>query len=458
MPLSARPLLALPMPSLSLLCLSLLAGCNSYEIFRVTGFEQASFSNDADILFVIDNSDSMQEEATGLATNFDSFIGKLTNSETGSDVPTETLADAVANYLRETTGDSLFIDYQLAITTSSVYYDDGPTAEIDPGEAGTLAGEPPVIGRGEADAGLAFQTNLLCNSTCWDQNMPSDAAYVCGDPLEGTVSEEYLNCLCGEGGWQGNCGTGQEQPIEAAYMALCRAVENPPADCYSFVDGAAQAFVAGDELSNDGLLREGANTLVVIVTDEGDSSLRTSSGDAAVPGDVETVVEAYDELFAEFPNIVRFAVIGPAWDGSDGSCLDGAQEWGVDRYQGMVEASNGLYIPLTDLAAGCADTDFGTALDQLGTLLSNLQTYFPLQSVPDVASIEVYVDSEIVDRSSEPLPGTSEEAGNAEYAIGWTYDASENAVSFHGESVPDYNQDVRIYYRPLGGTPRELPF
>ncbi|MDO9280713.1 MAG: hypothetical protein Q7U06_02325 [Pseudomonadota bacterium] len=444
-----------------LLALSLLAGCNSYEIFRVTGFEQASFSNDADILFVIDNSESMQPYAEALASNFDRFIGKLTNTETGSAVPTETLGDAVSNYLRETTGDSLFIDYQLAITTSSVYYDDGPSGAIDPGEAGTLAyddasGNPAIIDRVVDDAGLAFQTNLLCKATCWDSNMPSNPEYVCGGALDGAVSEEYLDCLCGVGGWQGNCGTGQEQPIEAGFMALCRASANPPPDCYTFPDGSALAFQEGDELSNDGLLREGANTLIVILTDEGDSSLRTTSGDPAVPGDDETEVDEYLDLFEQFPNLVRFAVIGPAWDGSDGSCLAGAQEWGVDRYQSIVAETNGLYIPLTNIEDGCSPTDFGTSLDELGTLLSNLMTLFPLQSVPDVASIEVYVDGETIERSE--ITSGSEEAGNAEYGTGWTYDASENSVSFHGEAVPDYNQDVRIYYRPLGGTPRELPF
>ena len=62
---------------MSLLALTLLAGCNSYELFRVTGYEQASFSNDADILFIIDNSQSMAEESTALASNFDRFVGNF---------------------------------------------------------------------------------------------------------------------------------------------------------------------------------------------------------------------------------------------------------------------------------------------------------------------------------------------------------------------------------------------
>lgn len=461
MPKLALPQLALSELALSLLTLSLLGGCNSYEIFRVTGFEQASFSNDADILFVIDNSDSMQPYATALASNFDRFIGKLTNTDTGEGVGTETLSDAVANYRRETGGGSLFIDYQLAITTTSVDYSNGPTTSIDPGEAGTLAFDaasdiPSVIGRDVTDAGLAFQTNLLCEATCWESSRPDDPSYTCGDPLEGEPSQQYLDCLCGEGGWQNNCGAGLEQGLEAGFMALCRAVENPPEDCYTFPANATLAFEEGDELSNDGLMREAASTLIVIVTDEGDGSYRTDTDDAAIPGDVEIVVDGYLDLFEKFPNPVRFAVIGPAWDGADGSCLGPAQQWGVDRYQRLVEETNGLYIPLKNLDAGCTDSDFGTSLEQLGDLLSNLLTIFPLQSVPDVASIEVYVDGDIIERA--PVVSGSEEAGNAEYGPGWTYDASENAVRFHSTAVPDYNQDVRIYYRPLGGTPRELPF
>lgn len=100
----------------------LAAGCNEYPLFRVTGFEQAAYNNNADILFVIDNSGSMRDNTTQLALNFDHFIGQLA-STTGSDVPSATLGDAVSNYLRETGAGSAIIDYQLAVTTTSA--DDG---------------------------------------------------------------------------------------------------------------------------------------------------------------------------------------------------------------------------------------------------------------------------------------------------------------------------------------------
>ena len=48
--------------------------------------------------------------------------------------------------------------------------------------------------------------------------------------------------------------------------------------------------------------------------------------------------------------------------------------------------------------------------------------------------------------------------GEALYDKGWTYEASQNAVVFWGTAVPDYNADVQIYYRPLDGQPRVLPF
>ena len=51
-----------------------------------------------------------------------------------------------------------------------------------------------------------------------------------------------------------------------------------------------------------------------------------------------------------------------------------------------------------------------------------------------------------------------EETGLTEYSDGWSYDPATNAIEFHGTYVPDYNSDVQIYYRPLEGNPRTLPF
>ena len=48
--------------------------CQKVEFFHLAGYEQESFSNDADILFVIDNSSSMKEEAQSLGNNFNVYF------------------------------------------------------------------------------------------------------------------------------------------------------------------------------------------------------------------------------------------------------------------------------------------------------------------------------------------------------------------------------------------------
>ncbi|MEN9784989.1 MAG: hypothetical protein RLZZ299_253 [Pseudomonadota bacterium] len=436
----------------ALVALPLLAGCNRYETFLTTGAEQANFSNDADILFVVDNSGSMQEEAEALARNFDAFIARLTSAE-GSNVATETLADAADNFIREHEPGSLFIDYQIGITTTSVMFGGGVSAGVDPGEAGLLVGPP--IGR-TADAARQFRHQLICDAAFWNPgSTPRDPDFVCPaeegvDPeLPGTISSDFLDCLCGAGAWQRPTGAGQEMGMEAAYMAMCRAAPEPPAGCYDFPSSAPVAFVEGDEHSNEGFLREGASTIVVVVTDEGDESPRKD-------GVGDTDVEPYVDAFAAFDAPVRFATIGPAWRDMDALCLGSATAWGVERYQNLVTATGGLYLDITELAENCPMADFASRMDALGGLLSQLRSRFALAAIPDADTIRTWVDGVEIARSV--LIDGSEETGDALYDDGWSYDAAENAVAFHGDAVPGYNADVRIYYRPLAGTPRELPF
>jgi hypothetical protein len=428
--------------------LLLLGGCNSYEFFRVTGFEQATFNNNADILFVIDSSGSMKEESSALALNFETFLNQLTSTE-GSDVPHATLTDAVSNYLRESTDAGSIIDYQLAITTTSADYQSaGPTSGIDPGEAGTLTG--PVLARGDDDVAGQFRKTLLCDTVYWkDLDLLSDPTYQpagdgsCPLPEGDEVPREYLNCLCGDGNWVTDEGAGNEEGLEAALDAVCRGSARPPEECFA----EDSPLIPADEGSNEGLLREEANTVIVIVTDEGDGSRRLPNTDADIT--------PYLDIFSKFPNRTRFAVIGPAYHDGDGSCLDSAQTWGVERYQMAADQTGGTYIDLTEIDDGCTPTDWGENLTELGALLNNQLTSFPLQSVPDVSTIRVFVDDEGVDPS--PLLSGTVETGTADWGDGWTYDAAENAVSFHAAAIPDYNADVKIYYLPLGGTPRELP-
>ncbi len=457
--------------------LALLLSCNRYEFFNVVVSEQAEFSNDADILFVIDNSCSMWQEGASLGLNFTTFIDQLTNpTEDGQTA--DGLGDAVDGFVQYITRRGEFIDYQLAITTSTVDYTGGGESDaLEPGEAGLLSGSPDIIGKyDEVDVSEAFKTNLMCNAIYWDATELLDPAnqdpdYECGDEPE-RISVNYLDCLCGTDGWRTPQGSGQEEPLEAALLSLCRSVENPPDECYWVVQpdeagqgGTPTVFGSNDVGTNDGFLREDSTTVVVILGDEGDTSRRIANGTE----DVSPYIEAFDA----FDRTIKVASIGPGLveteTGYSMACNNGgATDWAALRLKYISAETNGFYRALEEKndADSCEMVDFSVHLQELGNLLNNLDTSFVLESIPEVSSIRVYVDGKEIDKAEPVDP----DAIILEYGPGWSYDSSRNAVAFWGEPIinprkldegcciPDYNADVKIYYRPLSGKPRELPF
>lgn len=410
------------------------SGCNDYDLFRVSGFAQESFSNQADVLFVVDNSSSMQEEALATALNFDVFIRNLTEGESfGQDG----LKDAVGNYIQYSLNKESVVDYQLGITSTDVAV-----------SYGGLYGDPPLVNRGTSNLVTAFNKNLLCTKAAFlrEGDIPSDPTYQCvenPEPANNEISQEYLDCLCGGPSWENTNTGGTEEHLEAIFMAMCRAVPEPPEECFDPID----QFTEADVGSNEGLLREGSTLIPIIVTDEGDTSRRMTTGD----GDPNE----YAELFAKFGHRMTFAVIGPTTD----VCNSGsATTWGVERFQWFVDDTGGRYFNISEKdpdTGQCAITDFATAMEELGQLLNSLDDTFPLQGVPDVDSIRVFVNNKGVVKSTEEVDTA---AGTVTYSSGWSYLPAENAIAFHGDAIPDYDADVRIYYLPLEGMPRELPF
>lgn len=421
------------------------AGCQNYDFYNIAGYEQENFSNQVDILFVIDNSSSMADEATALALNFDSFISQLTSTE--GTPSTNDLSDAVDNFTSYVNDRGRVLDYQLGLTTTTVDYSTtGATSQDDPGEAGRLIGVP--ISKNSASVADSFTYDLLCESTCWSQSaLEDDESYACGQDPGGVISEQYLDCLCGAGEWEDHCGAGTEEHLEGVLDALCRSVEAPPDLCVDTISPLSELDFTG---TNAGFLREDSTLVVVIITDEGDTSRRLENGSE----DPTTYLEAFDEF--ELP--IKFAVIGPDYDVEQNAfpCNSGgATTWGSERLLIVSEETSGFYNPIEESSgAGCDVSDFSVHLNDLGQLLNTLTNVFQLQSIPDTDTIRVYVDGEEI----YPAASTTNDAGDVSYQKGWYYDPSQNAVVFTDDVVPDYNQDVRIYYLPLEGKPRELPF
>lgn len=433
----------------------LLAACNRYDVFLMASSEQTSFSNKADVLFVIDNSPSMYDNTSSLGLSFNTFIEYLVDPEAGSGQVRDDLSDAVGNYIDYVTQVGRYLNYQLAITTTSVE----PSSDtINPGEAGTLVGDPAVVSEDTTDdVASVFRKNLLCETTDWpaactgdstENCIPYDPNYTCGDDPGDQISWEYLECVCGSTWEPRQSGSGTEEGLEAAFLALCRASENPPEACFDSI----APFTEADVLSNEGFLREDSTVIVVVVSDEGDTSRRLPQG--------EEDPEEYLDLLESFDHAISFVGIGPNYiaDTHEFPCNSGsATTWGTLRYQTAAAETGGFfnYIEAEDEITGsCGKTDFAKHLQDLGALLNTLLEVFFLQTVPDPSTIRVFVD----DVEVSPSLCETDDDGDDVCESGWVYLTDVNAVKFYGDAVPDHNSMVRIYYQPLSEMPRTLPF
>ncbi|MEC7241752.1 MAG: hypothetical protein VXW32_10985 [Myxococcota bacterium] len=426
-----------------------LLSCNQYDVFLLSGYEQSTFSNDADIVFIIDNSDSMTDEAEALAQNFSSFIRDLTSASSYGD---EGLTAAVSDYISSTGDRGSVIDFQLGITTTSIAGD-------APGRAGTLVGSPDIVTKGSDDVALNFTRSLLCEATCFNVNLvPADSTYQCdadNPEMPNPISQQYLDCLCGSDRWENNCGAGTEEGLEAAFDAMCRAADNPPEECFTEYTELA-SLSETDAGTSSGLIRQDSTVIFVVVSDEGDGSRRIEN--------TNPNPEKYTDLLDKFNKRYRFAVIGPPYDPETDSLTcnsGGATKWGTERYQNIATSSSGFFNTISgeDETGECGITDFSVHLDDLGKLLNSLKTSFPLQSTPDINTIQAFVDGSQVAQAVDTRSQADQAiGGDPLYEEGWAYDPGTNSVVFYGNTIPQYGEEVRIYYRPLEGMPRELPF
>ncbi len=181
-------------------------------------------------------------------------------------------------------------------------------------------------------------------------------------------------------GWDfEHCGSGTEEPLEAALAALCRSVENPPAVCFD----SLSALTKADAHTNGELVRPESTVVVVIVTDEGDNSRRLTEG--------EPDPSVYLDAFGAFENRMKFAVIGPDYDAENDKLVcnsGGAPVWAISRLQTMASVTGGFYDPISVLAPDakdvndCVPSDFSENLTDLGELLNSLLSSFKLRSIP----------------------------------------------------------------------------
>ncbi len=417
-----------------LLPLVLLAACNRYDDFVRAGYVQDSFTNKADLLFVVDNSPSMTDEADALAVNFESFIGEFAEAAPPTERPT--LADEVGRYLEGITNRGGSVNFQIGITTTESWAD-----------IGALLGRNPVLSKVDQNVPRKFVENLMCEAACVADDISVDVE--CpggGSPGISTCADDNFGA--------------SEEGIEPVFAALCRASAAPPEACFAewwwdeelgrwvpdppTPEALPEPYFTQAQVgTNASWLREGSVVIPVIITDEGDQSRR-------IPGR-DPKPDPYPELFRAFGHRMSWAVIG-----STDECPGLSVGWGRDRYRNLVEATNGVYLPIsvTDAGGNCVPADFGDALKAVGGLLRGLSDTFPLRSPPVLGTIVVAIDGRNIPEAESRY---DEDLDRLVYEDGWYYDAVDNSVRLVGDAVPDFDADVSVWYLPTA-PPRDLPF
>lgn len=314
---------------------------------------QQSPTDQVDILWVVDNSNSMQLEQSLLGAGFASFAQELENTNT---------------------------NFHLGVITTDFDYDDP-----DRGKLISEANCPPVIDK---------------DTTCPNPDNPSE-------------TWDYVNVFINRA-QVGLNGSGKEKGLEAAEYALKPAMATGP---------------------NAGFLRDEANLLVIIVSDEDDCS---DQGRLAL----EEPTACYDHresLTPEGEFITSLSNLKPNRDQFQLSAIVGLEgETSIcddttlpgKRY---IEVANGT----GGVTGSICETDWSEILYQLGLNAAGIFTTFEMQHCAAEGSLVVTIDGQEVPPSE---------------IDGYTYDPDLCTITFHGIYVPERGASVVAKYEIQSGT------
>lgn len=202
----------------------------------------------ADILFIVDNSGSMEDEQNLLANNFRSFITEIAGQG----------------------------DYRIAIVSTDVSSEQNEQAGLS---FTSYQNNAPYFSSSRVDRSSCYPANI--SLSCFRGEDPENRIVHSGHSIEQQIQLFSQNVRVG------SCGSGTEAGLEA----MSRALNRMSSGC------------------NRNFLRDDANLVVVIVSDEDDSSSRS----------IQTYVEYL--VRQKSPDKLRFAVIGGIdEDGTPNNC------------------------------------------------------------------------------------------------------------------------------------------
>lgn len=115
-----------------------------------------------------------------------------------------------------------------------------------------------------------------------------------------------------------------------------------------------------------GHYRDDTPVVIVVVTDEGDSSPMFHPSD--------DTAEVYLDAFAEFDREITVVVVGPSLQCEGGACVlecntANASMLQTERLFDAAEASGGTYFGIANPEEGCAVADFGSYFKDIAALV-----------------------------------------------------------------------------------------
>jgi hypothetical protein len=204
-------------------------------------------------------------------------------------------------------------------------------------------------------------------------------------------------------------------------------------------NGDERAFQSmRDSLNNQlnaDFVRDGAFLAIIIVSDEDDFSHDSPEfigRDYYNPAfhTVQSYVDYLDALKPATSGRRNYSVSAIAI--FDEQCLDQVNDYWTGRivgyrYSQLINATGGV--------KGSLCSEFGDTLKLISDEIVNLTTRFQLTRIPQVDTIEVFVNS--TQMAQDELNG-------------WTYHADDNVIIFHGTAIPPDGAKVEIFFDPIG--------
>jgi hypothetical protein len=326
-----------------------------------TGTQTDTFMQDmqpkADILLVVDDSGSMSDKQMSLSMNFTSFIQYAASAG---------------------------VDYQIGVITSTT----------DP----QVCINNPITGMMNCSIPGAGVLRTI------RPGMPNQIGPIlkANTPNIGQAFQQLVNV--------GTDGSGTEQPLETAVMAL-----TPPRI----------------SVENAGFLRTDANLAIVVVSDAGDQS--------------DQPLSYYENRLINVKGFNRlsqftFSTIGPFANQATTNCT-------YDCGPTCAETTSNRYSTLITRTSGVKEEictrNWATALQGLGRTAFGFRTVFFLQNTPDLSGGNM-LDVRI---NSMAAPGGGACSNGAPTMGTWCYDSAANAVRFTAMTTPKPGQTLTVKYQ-----------